>query len=93
MLTVFLRFMPQTFFFANSILGAALVVNDGNHFKPGWKVLSSRTAAITDEEHSIAYRVGWIDANNNGKVDVGVDVVDFHFMLQNSTGKWSVKHK
>lgn len=86
----------DTGFFTNSSVGAALVVKDGNtnglYFKPGWKILSSRTAAVTDEEHRIAYRVGWIDANNNGKVEVGIDVVDFHFMLQNSTGKWSEKH-
>ncbi|MBY0205704.1 hypothetical protein J2T16_004947 [Paenibacillus intestini] len=83
-------------FFTDSSVGAALVVKDGNtnglYFKPGWKILSSRTAAVTADEHRIAYRVGWIDANNNGKVDVGIDVVDFHFMLQNSTGNWSEKH-
>lgn len=75
---------------------AGLVVKDGNYnglyFKPGWKTLSSRTAAVTDEEHRIAFRIGWIDANGNGKVDLGADLVDYHFMLQNSTGKWSEKH-
>jgi hypothetical protein len=86
----------DTGYFTNPSVGAALVVKDGNtnslYFKPGWKILSSRTAAVTDEEHRIAYRVGWIDINGNGKVDIGTDIVDFHFMLQNSTGNWSEKH-
>lgn len=75
---------------------SSLVVSDGNsnplYLKSPWKKLSSRTAAVTAEEHRIAFRVGWIDANNNGVVDLNADLVDYHFMLQNSTGKWSEKH-
>ncbi|MBT2284138.1 hypothetical protein J7E78_11375 [Paenibacillus polymyxa] len=86
----------DTGYFTNPNVGAALIIKDGtsnpSYLKSGWKKLSSRTAAVTDEEHRIAFRVGWIDANGNGKVDVGADLVDYHFMLQNSTGRWSEKH-
>ncbi|WP_143186106.1 hypothetical protein [Paenibacillus sp. P3E] len=47
---------------------------------------------MSDTEHRIALRVGWIDANGNGVVDVYSDVIDYHFMLQNNSGLWSEKH-
>lgn len=83
-------------YFTDPNVGAALIIKDGTsnqlYLKSGWKKLSSRTAAVTSEEHRIAFRVGWIDANGNGKVDVNQDVVDYHFMVQNDTGRWSEKH-
>ncbi|WP_028546981.1 hypothetical protein [Paenibacillus taiwanensis] len=75
---------------------AGLVVKDGNtnalYFKAPWRILASRTSSVNSDEHRIAFRIGWIDANNNGKVDLSSDVVDYHFMTQNDTGKWSEKH-
>ncbi|OMD98587.1 hypothetical protein BSK63_29965 [Paenibacillus odorifer] len=83
-------------YFTNVYYTAGLVVQDGNtnplYFKPGWRILPGRTAAINSDEHRIALRVGWIDSNGNGKVDIPEDNVDYHFMLQNSSGLWSEKH-
>lgn len=83
-------------YFTNVNYTASLVAADGNtnplYFKSGWRILSSRTAAVNDDEHRIALRVGWIDYNGDGKVDLSGDIVDYHFMLQNSSGLWSEKH-
>ncbi|NEW04889.1 hypothetical protein GK047_02500 [Paenibacillus sp. SYP-B3998] len=83
-------------YFTNINYTAGLIVNDGNYnqlyLKDSWRILSSRTAAINSDEHRIAFRVGWIDTNKNGKVDISSDLVDYHFMVQNDTGKWSEKH-
>ncbi|MBP1996059.1 hypothetical protein [Paenibacillus eucommiae] len=83
-------------YFTNVNYTAGLIVDDGEYnqlyLKNNWRILSSRTATINSDEHRIAFRVGWIDTNNNGVVDVSSDLVDYHFMVQNDTGKWSEKH-
>lgn len=82
-------------YFTNVNYTAGLVVADGNtnglYFKSPWRTLSGLTSAVNSDEHRIALRVGWIDLNNNGTVDISSDLVDYHFMLQNNTGKWSEK--
>ncbi|AIQ30581.1 hypothetical protein P40081_22240 [Paenibacillus sp. FSL P4-0081] len=64
---------------------ANLVVQDGNtnslYFIPGWRILSSRTAAVNADEHRIALRIGWIDTNGNGKVDFLTSMVLVEIML------------
>ncbi|MEK3759496.1 MULTISPECIES: hypothetical protein [unclassified Paenibacillus] len=89
-------------YYTNVNYTANQVIQDGNtnplYFKSGWRILSSRTAAVNSDEHRIALRIGWVDTNGNGKVDLpdylgmGGDLVDYHFMLQNSNGLWSEKH-
>ena len=54
--------------------------------------MSSQTSPIYSLEHRIALRVGWIDVNSNGNVDLGTDIADYHFMEQVNTGGWAEKH-
>lgn len=57
-----------------------------------WRILSSKTASVSSEEHRIALRVGFHDYNDNGHVDMYNGEADYHFMVQTSTGTWAEKH-
>lgn len=87
-------------YFKNVNVVANAVIADGNTnqlylkgnppYYPQWRTISSATASINSDEHRIAVRVGWVDANRNGHVDDGE--ADYHFMVQTSSGGWAEKH-